>query len=58
MELMRLPAFVYLDSLAATANMISMSVTPNRALMVGLVLIVMGHTNAPVLMATLELIAR
>lgn len=58
MELMRSPACVYLDSLAATANMISMSVTPNRASMEELVLTVMGHTNAPALMATQELIVR
>lgn len=58
MELMRSPAFVYLDSLAATANMISMSVTPNHASMEALVLTVMGRTSAPVFMATPESIVR
>lgn len=58
MESMRSPAFVYLDSLAATANMISMSVTPNHASMEALVWTVMGRTNAPVLMATQESIVR
>lgn len=55
---MRSPAFVYLDSLAATANMISMSVTPNRASMEALVLTAMGRTSAPVLMAIQESIVR
>ena len=58
MELMRSPACVYLDSLAATANMISMSVTPNRVSMEDLVLTVMGRTSVPVLMATQESIVR
>lgn len=58
MESMRSPAFVYLDSLAATANMISMSVTPNRASMEALVLTAMGRTSAPVLMAIQESIVR
>lgn len=58
MELMLSPACVYLDSLAVTANMISMSVTPNRASMEDLVLTVMGRTSAPVLMATQESIVR
>lgn len=58
MELMHSPVCVYLDSLAATANMISMSVTPNRASMEALVLTVMGCTNAPVLMATQESVVR
>lgn len=55
---MPLPACVYLDSLAAIANMISMSVTPNHVSMEVLVLTVMGHINAPVLMATQESTAR
>lgn len=58
MELMRSPACVYLDSLAATANMISMSVTPNRASTEDHVSTVMGRTSAPVLMATQESIVR
>lgn len=58
MELMRSPACVYLDSLAATANMISMSVTPNPASMEVLALTVMGRTSAPVLMATWDSIVR
>lgn len=58
MESMPSPACVYLDSLAATANMTSTSVTPNPASMEALVLIVTGHTNALVPMATLESIVR
>lgn len=58
MELMHSPAFVYLDSPAATANMTSMSVTPNHVSMEVLVLTVMGHINAPVHMATQESTAR
>lgn len=58
MELMPSPACVYLDSLAATASMISMSVTPNHVSMEVLVLTVMGRINAPVLTATQESTAR
>lgn len=54
MESMRSPACVYLASLAATASMISTSVTPNPASTEELVLTVMGRTSAPVLMATQE----
>lgn len=48
------PASVYLDSLEATASMISMSVTPNLASMGALVLTATEHTSAPVLTATQE----
>lgn len=52
MGLTRSPACVYLDSLAATASMILMSVTPNRVSMEDLASTVMGHICAHVLMAT------
>lgn len=58
MESTCLLASACLVSLAATANMTSMSVIPSRASMEGLAWTVTGHTNAPALMATLELIAR
>lgn len=58
MELMPSPACVYLDSLGATASMISMSATPNRASTEALVSTVMGRTSAHVLMATWESIVR
>lgn len=48
------PASVCLGSLAATANMTSMSAIQNRASMEAPVLTVMGHTNAPALMVTRE----
>lgn len=52
MGLTRSPACVYLDSLAATASMILMSVTPNRVSMEDPASTVMGHICAHVLMAT------
>lgn len=55
---MRSLASVCLDSLAATASMISMSVTPSPASMEAHVLTVMGPTSARVLMATLASTAR
>lgn len=54
MESMPSPASVCLGSLAATANMTSMSAIQNRASMEAPVLTVMGHTNAPALMDTQE----
>lgn len=58
MESMRSLASVCLDSLAATASMISMSVTPSPASMEAHVSTVMGPTSARVLMATLGSTAR